>query len=118
MAGIYTGDLRKELGKELMESIEKVINDNAKKHDKYFILVHSDWDPAQRNVLRTRLVIMLEKPPAMLGTICVYVNNKKGIAKVMYALPQDIPTDHVEMSDQGSEGVFDSAKNNNSPIIY
>ena len=114
---LCTGDLRNELGKELMASIEKVINDNANKHDEYYILIHSDWDHAQPGILRTKLMLMLERPPAMLGTLCVYVNNRKGTAEMLHALPLDIPTDHVEMSDQASEGVFNSAVDNNSPIL-
>jgi len=118
MVALCTGDLRKELSKDLMDSIEKVINDNAQKYDEYYILVHSDWDHAQPGVLRTKLMLMKERPPAMLGTLCVYVNNRKGIANMLHALPQDIPTDGVEMSDEESKGVFDSAKDNDSPIIY
>ena len=59
---LCTGDLRNELGKELMASIEKVINDNANKHDEYYILIHSDWDHAQPGILRTKLMLMLESP--------------------------------------------------------
>jgi hypothetical protein len=112
---LCTGDIRKELGSDLLRAIERVINDNAGKHDDYYILIHSDWEG--RGALKTKLILMKERPPAMLGTLCVYVNNRKGTAEMLHALPLDIPTDHVEMSDQASEGVFNSAVDNNSPIL-
>ncbi len=118
MVALYTGDLRRELGRELMASLDKVISDNSGKHAAYYILVYSDWDHAQPGILRTKLILMLDRPPAMLGTLCIYVDNRKGLAKILHALPQDIPTEHVEMSDEGSKGVFDSAQENDSPIIY
>jgi len=112
----FIGDIRKELSSDLVKSIEKVVDQNASKHDEYYILVRSDW--ANRNEIKTTLMLMKEQPPAMIGTLCVYVNNKKGIVEFLSALPDDIPTDHVEMSEEGNKAVFDSAKNNNSPIIY
>lgn len=113
---LCTGDIRKELGSDLLRAIERVIHDNAGKHDDYYILIHSDWEG--RGALKTKLMLMKERPPALLGTLCVYVNNRKGIANMLHALPQDIPTEHVELSDTGSEKVFDSAKDNDSPVIY
>ena len=41
---LCTGDIRKELGSDLLRAIERVINDNAGKHDDYYILIYSDWE--------------------------------------------------------------------------
>ena len=115
--GMEIGDLRQQLTKDLRDELEGVVNNYAKRFDGYYILVRSYWDVVQPNVLHTKLMILLKKPPAFIGTLLFLVDNKKGTITQMYALPNDMPLDGVAMSDQGSQRVFESAERNNSPLL-
>ena len=114
---IEIGELRQQLSSDLRDALDEAINQYAKKYDWYYILVRSYWDTQFSNVMHTKLMILRKKPPAFIGTLLFLVDNKKSTVTQMHALPNDMPLDGIEMSDQGSERVLQSAVRSNSPLL-
>ena len=110
------GDARYELSKDFLVSLERVINDNSHKREKYYIFVYTRWEDGG-GTLHTRFVVMDEKPPAYMSTMCISVDNRSGRVDFEHALPLDIPKDGVEMSDKMSQIVYNSALKNDSPVV-
>lgn len=93
---IVIGDLRDEMSKNLLRNIEMAINKFSYKDD-YYMLIHAYPDRMQEGVIHEKIFIIREdqmkelKEEKMLGTICLYINNKTGEAKREWVLPLDIP---------------------------
>ncbi|HEG42468.1 MAG TPA: hypothetical protein ENH94_00310 [Phycisphaerales bacterium] len=131
---VEIGELREQVGKDMVITLRTIINRMSKHSEIYWILVHSSWDkgpmpstPTNRqhihpetfkvkpeNVLRTNLIIMPVKPTHVLvGTLCFEVDNKRGKLDLLWNLPMDAPRPPgIEMEqDSEYESVFRSAKN-------
>lgn len=114
MSKICTGDIRKELAKDCIRAIERIINANLHRTD-YYILVFSKW--FEGNIV-TKFVLLPRSIWPLLGTMLIYINNKAGKAKLVYSLPQDIPLPDNIFSKDSVEKVFDIAKKSQTPIVY
>lgn len=103
---ILLGDLRPEIAKEIQRSIVKVI-DRYKNKESYFLLIWAGID-TETGIIRSRLILLSEKPKKMLGTLLYFVDNKAGKIERIWALPLDIPI--AEPSEEMIEEVMKSAK--------
>jgi hypothetical protein len=110
------GELRQCMALDLQERIIEIL-DRKKDDPNYYLLVHSRFDPLDANRVNTKILLLKEKPPMMLGTICAYVDNTVGLVKVLWYLPRDIPT--FGLTDEG-EPVEKVAKDamKVAPVIY
>ena len=114
MSKICTGDIRKELAKDCIRSLERIINANINRID-YYILVYAKW--FKGNIV-TKFVLLPRSIWPLLGTMMIYINNKSGKAKLVWSLPQDIPLPDELFSKDSVEKVFDLAKSQKLPIVY
>ena len=85
---IRIGDIRNELGLDLRKALEKVISRMEGRREPYFILVYAMLE--EPNIIRTKVMILDNEPPRMLGTICYRADNKKGQLIRLWVLPLDI----------------------------
>jgi len=116
--GMVIGDLQHDLGKDLMKQLEKTINKHAGK-EKYFLLIHSraEGNHVVKSVIMVfnvdQMNAITDRIPEkkLLGTICLYVNNRTGVIKKVWVLPHDIksPFELSEESPAGEE-IFNHAK--------
>jgi|TARA_R100000501_G_C2618312_1_gene111807 hypothetical protein len=112
--------------------IAKII-EKEKRWDEYYIIVRAYHDKEESfrtglMVIRTKLMITPKRPEvSWVGTFVVHVRTweatekewDKGLTSYLHNLPADKPTDAaLEFSDEGSEAVAESAKRNNSPIVW
>jgi hypothetical protein len=88
---IELGELRQCLALDLHERVMSII-DRKQRDPDYYLLVHSKLDPLDHNRIRTTIVTTKQRPPALLGTICLLVDNTHGKVKSLWVLPLDIPT--------------------------
>lgn len=90
---IEIGELRDCLSLDLQEQAAAIIE--RKQHDdNYFLMVWSNVDPMDPNRINSKIFTLPERyqPPEMIGTFCVYVDNKAGKITPLWNLPLDIPT--------------------------
>lgn len=113
--GVVIGDVRTEMGRDLMRRVEGIIN--RKSHlDEYYILVVTRpyWEMTPGGIskqVREKLVITLQKPEKTFATICIRVNNRKGEGEVLWVLPRDIPMpDEFVKDGDRNERIADDAK--------
>jgi len=104
--GPIIGDVRDEMAREMVQAVEKAINDNPKRGT-YYILIHAG--NFGRNI-RTTVMIADQKPAKMLGTICLKVDTVTGKLERLWVLPYDIPRDDEDISDHGIQEVFTSVR--------
>ena len=114
MSKICTGDIRKELAKDCVRTLERIINNNLDKKD-YYILVFAKW--FEGNIV-TKFLLLNKSIWPLLGTTLVYINNRAGKAKLVYSLPLDIPLPEQIFSKDSVEKVFNIAKSQKLPIHY
>jgi len=99
-----TGMLREWLSLDAQGRIEEVIL-AKQNHNNYYMLVFSEFDPVENNVVKTKIITMLQKPSPMVGTICMHIDNKKSRVDTLWNLPADIPApDLVEGEPVGEVG--------------
>lgn len=130
---LLLGDIRNELHNDLQKVLEKVILSRENKPN-YWILVYQNREnlsgqeargkeqPGKTqmvtgtDLINTKIVLMSEQPPKMLGTMCWYVDNTRGKLIREWVLPLDRPRDEQFISDEHVKEVFDSAQG--VPIIW
>lgn len=99
---IDTGTLRSCLSVDLQKQCESIIE--KKQHDpNYYMLIWSDVDKLDSNKIRTKIFTLYEDNlPSLplLGTMCIYVDNKAGRVTTKWNLPLDIPTEGYVNSDE------------------
>lgn len=108
---IEIGELRNCLSLDLQEQAAEIIE--MKKHDpNYYMLVWSDIDVLDSSRVNTKIFTLPEsyQPPQMLGTFCVYVDNKAGRITSLWNLPLDIPTRDVTDPGKIEQEVAESGK--------
>lgn len=90
------GMLRGMLARDCMEELERIVNRNLDK-DEYFILIRAVPDPLSPTMIRTRFVLLAEKPvvddagSGLLGTMLYHVNNRRGELRRLWCAPADTP---------------------------
>lgn len=83
---VLIGDIRAELEAKLRDSLANIMAKKAAEgKDNYYILVYASW--ANGNELHTRIILLNDEPPPMLGTCCYLVRN--GILHKVFILPRD-----------------------------
>ena len=108
---IEIGELRDCLSLDLQEQAAAIIE--KKKNDpNYYMLGFSDVDILDSNRVNTKIFTLPEsyQPPQMLGTFCVYVDNRAGRIKPLWLLPLDIPTRDVTDKDKTEDEAAQSGK--------
>jgi len=106
---VELGEIRDEMSRDVIEVIEQVINRFQKKRHPYYLLVYSEQgvdvypEDAYRGkpmkmikledkqVIRTRILILDYRPFPILGTMCFRIDNKRGEIWKEWMLPQDVP---------------------------
>lgn len=109
---ILIGDIRDELARDMLRAVESVVNKEMKRR-KYWILV------AAKNVgksIKTSIQIHNRFPPKMIGTMCFYINNRKGLVDMLWCLPLDVPRPDGIITDETAGKVHESAKG--MPILH
>lgn len=101
---VEIGELRDCLSLDVQEQVTAII-DKKKRDSNYYLMVYSDVDALDANTVNTKIFTLPEsyRPPKMLGTFCVYVDNKLGDIKSLWNLPLDIPTRTVESDETEKE---------------
>jgi hypothetical protein len=82
---IQIGEMRNQLALDLRRTLEHIINEH-KKLDNYYVLAIAR--PGEKRV-ETKIVLMLHRPPKLIGTICWHVDNRKGKLMRLWVLPYD-----------------------------
>ena len=88
---LLLGDARQMMGAEIMERIRHIVDKNQHKKA-YYLLVASRVNPLNKQQIKTTILMSTFRPPKMLGTICFYIDNRKGRAKRLWILPLDRPS--------------------------
>jgi hypothetical protein len=92
--GLVIGDVRSELQRAVINQLERVVDGNQDRYEQYYILVHANADPVLamkhgRRAFRTKIMILKERPPKMLGCMLFFVDNKKSDVQLEWVLPLD-----------------------------
>jgi len=106
---IEIGELRQCMAVDLQERVAEIV-EKKKSDPNYYMLVYARVDPLDSNRVNTKIVLLKERPPMMLGTICAYVDNSVGVIKTLWTLPLDIPTFGLTEDGEPVEEVYNSAK--------
>lgn len=88
---LLMGDARQMMGGEVMGRIRRIVDQNQDRKA-YFLLVASRIDPMDATTIRTVILLSSARPPRMLGTMCFFIDNKKGRAERLWILPLDRPS--------------------------
>lgn len=86
------GETRQAMTKTLMKDLEKVIDEQKNRDEKYYILVHGKPWPNNPNMIKIKIIPMNVKPRMMLSCLLFGVDNKAGKLTLEWALPGDWPT--------------------------
>lgn len=116
------GELRNQLSLDLQRRLETVRNHWAAAPN-YFLLIHSnrfDENADYTRIIRIRVPEGWPREklpiPRMLGTILLYVDNRKGAVEYVWNLPFDLPRDPETISEETVRKVVESAKD--MPVVY
>lgn len=82
------GELRRQLSLDAQQQVERII-DHKKNLESYYILIYAR--ARDDNVIESKFVLMSQKPEPMLGTICLFVDNRTGELWRLWSLPRDMP---------------------------
>ncbi len=114
------GETRTAMGWHVMNSLEKIINENKKLADHYWVIFYIKPFSACPEVIRNRIILSKVKPSKMLSTIVFEVDNVQDKLLFLWALPPDIPQD--EISHQQEEHIIpetaEAVKESGAPILY
>jgi len=130
---LLLGDIRNELHNDLLRNIERIIEQRQDKPS-YWILVYQNRENLSgqetkgqerpgwtqyiegTDLINTKIILLSQKPPKMVGTMCWHVDNRRGKLVREWILPLDRPRDEQFVSGEGAKEVFDSAEG--VPIIW
>jgi len=123
------GEIRSEMSRDVVEVVEQVINRFQGKRHPYYLLVYSeegvDVYPEKgyqgkpekmmkledKHIIRTRVLVLDQRPDPMLGTICFKVDNRRGEIWKEWMLPQDVPLPETILDGEGVvRSVLESAQ--------
>lgn len=99
------GESRQAWGTEVWNMAEEFCN-NMKHVDRpYWIVYAAKPDRGRDNTFRQTMKAYFQKPPALLGILVWYVNNKEGTFVFVPSLssPPDIPIDPSLLSDKAED---------------
>lgn len=85
-------DARENLEKNHLKKMEE-IKSKYKSKDNYYIHVCVNWTNPDMVALKNTYLIRDKKPPKMLGSMLYYIDNRKGIERLEWALPMDVLVD-------------------------
>lgn len=116
--GLLIGGLRKQLHEDTVNRLEEVINKKYGKLDEMYVLIYTNWDNVNQNTIVTKLILLKQCPPPMMGTICIHVDYKKGHITELYVSPLDRPIDDSVIMENVSQKVLSSTQMTGSKIIH
>lgn len=106
-SGLVIGDMRQELGKDLMKVITNVVNEKIHLKSYYLLIVAKNFGKD----IKTTVMCMTQRPPKMFGSICYLIDNQQGKATRLWTLPLDICTpDGLVEGGEVIEEIAESAK--------
>lgn len=111
------GTLRDCMSLDLQKKMADIMTRKGKDKN-YYLLVYAQLDPLDRNRVNTKIITSLIEPPKMLGTFCVYVNNRSGHMEPRWSLPLDIPHFGVTDIDKIDPETIESGKKMQDIIVY
>lgn len=104
------GESRETWGKDVWRMAEDFANHMKAEVKPFYIVYAAKHDPHEsqrlgRGVYKQTIKAYYAKPPALLGILVWYVDNKRGIFEFMHELssPPDIPLDPALLSDKASD---------------
>jgi hypothetical protein len=112
------GDLREEMAKGCMDYVEDFVVNMKHIKEPFWVVYFADVDRARPNTLNQTVKAYHQKPPSgILGILCWYVDNSKGIFRLEtdMSCPFDIPLDPSMLSDR-KEDQFASVMEKGSKI--
>lgn len=98
----------------LRQIVEYVIN--GKRHlPKFYILIHAKT--YDTDTIFSKVVILHQRPPKLLGTVCYAIDNQAGTQRRLWVLPLDMPLP-ANLVTEGPElrSILESAEG--MPILY
>ena len=100
---IVMGDIRHMYVDSMIKQCEAVIDRYYRRgYDKLWLLVYAYCEPAERSVIRTKILVLDYLPPKILGTVCIRVDYKLSDVDLEWVLPLDTikPPGVIDQSDQ------------------
>lgn len=89
-------DVRENMEQNHLDKMES-IKQKYQNKESYYVLVHVNWADPSMTVLKNTYLLMDKMPPKMLGTMLYYINNKKGLEELKWALPMDVVVDEADL---------------------
>jgi len=104
-------DGRNELTEDLQRRVSGVIEERKHKPN-YYILVASQVDNMNTDVIKNKLILLKDKPDPVVGTILFYVDNRKGELIRLWVLPRDVmqPDSMINQAGDYSDEIFHMGK--------
>lgn len=103
-------DARENLEKNHLKKMDQ-IKEKYKNKENYYIHVCVNWTNNNMDCLKNTYLIRDKKPPKMLGSMLYYIDNKKGIEKLEWALPMDVAIpDSLINPDSVNPNIIDHVK--------
>ncbi len=108
------------MGRHVMCSLEKIINENKKLADRYFVIFYIKPLSACPEVIRNRIIISKVRPPKLLSTIVFEVDNVEDKLLFLWALPPDIPQDDIahEQDEDVIPETAEAVRESGANILY
>jgi hypothetical protein len=113
---LVLGDVRAAMAESTIAQCERLVDKYYGKMDKLWILIHSNPDVGDRKIIRTKIIVMKQQPPRMLGTVCFLVDYRISDVDLLWALPLDTYRDPAVATDTVTDRIVDDAKG--LPIIH
>ena len=115
---VLVGDVRDEMGKDMLRAVEKAVLKNQSRNKPYKILIHANVRRGLSNAIKTTVMVFKRnaKIPKMLGTICYEIDNRKGTIDRKWILPLDIPRSSGIITGDSVQDIAEDAKG--MPILH
>ena len=81
----------------LRQIVEYVLN--RKRHlSRYYLLIHSNT--FETDAIYSKVLMLLTRPPKLLGTVCYEIDNRAGTQRRLWCLPLDFPVPEDLLSEE------------------
>lgn len=99
------GESREAWGLKVMQLVEDFSNQMKQETKPYYIVYAAKPDAGQPGVFRQTIKAYYHRPPALLGILVWYVDNRHGILRLVPELssPPDVPLDPKLLSDKAED---------------
>lgn len=90
-SAMMTGVVRQGMSEDFRNTLTEIVIKNQRQASPYWILAHTKPSPMDKTIVKTTFTLLSECPYKMLGTMCFYVDNQKGMMERLWVLPLDAP---------------------------